>query len=279
MAEDPFWPLAKILLRLQHLGPLQMADFGRDPLDRGGDHAERGKEHRVAIARDDLGRHRFGHQAEPVADMRLDRRVDIGERADRARDRAGGDFGAGGLQPGAVAVHLGIHARKFQPKGGGFGMDAMAAADGDGVPVFHGAGLQRGEQPVDIGQQQVGRPGQLDIEGGVEHIRTGHPLMDETGLLGADDLAQMGQEGDHVMLVSRSMASIRATSNSASFARQTASALALGITPIARPGHRRHGPRSRTRCGTSSRATRSRPFRGGNSGGSWWASICRTRGH
>ncbi len=52
-------PLGEELLRLQHLGALQMADFGGQPLDRGGDDAERGEIHGVAVARDDLGRDRL----------------------------------------------------------------------------------------------------------------------------------------------------------------------------------------------------------------------------
>jgi hypothetical protein len=46
----------------------------------------------VAVARDHLGGDRLGLQAQLLADMFLDRRVDIGEGADRARDRAGGDL-------------------------------------------------------------------------------------------------------------------------------------------------------------------------------------------
>jgi hypothetical protein len=43
IADEPFWPLREILLGFQHLGALQMADFGGDALDRGGDDAERGE--------------------------------------------------------------------------------------------------------------------------------------------------------------------------------------------------------------------------------------------
>ena len=44
MAEEPFWPGEKVLLGLQHLGALQVADLGGQPLDRGGDDAERGED-------------------------------------------------------------------------------------------------------------------------------------------------------------------------------------------------------------------------------------------
>src|SRR3546814_3938140 len=50
----------------------------------------------VAVARDHLGRHRLGAQAQLFGHMLLDRRVDIGKGADGAGNRAGGDLLAGG---------------------------------------------------------------------------------------------------------------------------------------------------------------------------------------
>ena len=49
----------KELLGLQHLGALQVADFGGEPLHRRGHHPQRGEIHGVPIARDDLRRDRF----------------------------------------------------------------------------------------------------------------------------------------------------------------------------------------------------------------------------
>jgi hypothetical protein len=86
--------LGEILLRFQHLGALQMADFGGDALDGGGDDAERGEEHRMAVARDHLGRDRLGRQAHGLRNMLFDARIDVGEGADSAGNGAGGDFGA-----------------------------------------------------------------------------------------------------------------------------------------------------------------------------------------
>ena len=55
IAEEPFWPARERLLDLAHLGPLQVADLGREALQAGaGDRDPRGQ-HRVAVARDDLG--------------------------------------------------------------------------------------------------------------------------------------------------------------------------------------------------------------------------------
>jgi hypothetical protein len=99
-----------------------------------------------------------------------------------------------------LRVHFGIEAGEGQAHGGRLGMDAVAAADADGVLVFEGAGLQRGQHPVQIGQQDVGGAHQLHVQRGVQHVRRGHALMDEARLVGADMFGQMGQEGDHVML-------------------------------------------------------------------------------
>ena len=64
MAEEPFWPFGEEFLRFHHFGALQMADLGRQPLDRRRDDAERGKESRVAVARDHLGRDRLRLQVQ-----------------------------------------------------------------------------------------------------------------------------------------------------------------------------------------------------------------------
>jgi hypothetical protein len=92
MADEPFWPSARKFLGLQHLGALQVADFDGEALDRRGDDAERGEEHGVAVARDDLGRDRLDRRPS-FGDMLLDARIDVGEGADRAGDGAGGDLG------------------------------------------------------------------------------------------------------------------------------------------------------------------------------------------
>ena len=80
----------------------------------------------------------------------------------------------------------------------GFGVDAVAAADGQGVFVLDRAGLQRRHHGVDVGQQQVGGLGQLHRQGGVQHVGTGHALVHEAAVR-TDGLGQPGQEGDDVV--------------------------------------------------------------------------------
>ena len=69
--------LGEELLGLQHLGALQVADLGGEPLDRGGDDAERREIHGVAVARDDLGRDRLDREPHRLGDMRFDARIDL----------------------------------------------------------------------------------------------------------------------------------------------------------------------------------------------------------
>ena len=118
-------------------------------------------------------------EAQLRRDMRFDPRVDIGEGADRARNRAGGDLGARRDEPGAVAGEFGIGLGELEPEGDRLGMDAVAAADGRRQLVLEGAALQHREQGVEIGDQDVGGAGELDREAGVEHVGAGHALVQE----------------------------------------------------------------------------------------------------
>ena len=65
--------------------------------------------------------------------------------------------------------------------------------------VLERAALQRREQRVEIGEQDVGGLCQLHREAGVEHVARGHALVDEARL-GADMLGEVGQKGDHVVM-------------------------------------------------------------------------------
>ena len=170
-------------LGFQNLGALHMADLDGDILDAAGDHAERGKEHRVTVTRDHLGRDRLGLEAQFLADMLFHGGVDICEGADSTRDRACGDFVSGIHKARAPAIHLGIETREGQAHGGGLGMDTMRAADANGVFMLQGAGFQRGQKAVHIGQKDIGGAHQLHIQRGVQNIRGGHALMHKTRIL------------------------------------------------------------------------------------------------
>ena len=153
----------------------------------------------MAVARDDLGRDRLDLEPHLFGHIGFDGGIDIGEGADGAGNGAGGDLFLGRDQAAFGALELGVIAGELQAEGHGLGVDAVAAADGRGVLMLLGAGFQRGQDAIDAFDQQVRRPGQLDRETGVQHVRRGHALVQETGFL-ADDLGHVGQEGDDVVL-------------------------------------------------------------------------------
>ena len=120
------------------------------------------------------------------------------EGADCTADRDHGDLGTRGEKALAVAGELGVMAGQFEAESGGFSVDAVAAADGDGVFVLERSGSQRRHDGVDIFQQDVGGLSQLHRQRGVQHVGTGHALVHEAGV-GTHRLGQPGQEGDDVM--------------------------------------------------------------------------------
>ena len=157
----------------------------------------------MAVARDNLRADWLGCQTQFCTDMLFYCGVDIGKRANSARNCPGGNFSACCDQPRAVAIHLSIKARKGQPHSCGFGMDAMASANPYGIFMFECPLFQRRQQFVHIGQKHVCGADQLYVEACVQHIGTGHALMNKARLVAADMFSQMGQKGDHIMFGNR----------------------------------------------------------------------------
>ena len=138
-------------------------------------------------------------KAHRLGDMRFDARIDLREGADRAGNGAGRDLLARGDEPLARAREFGIGVGELEAERGRLGMDAVRAADGRRHLVLEGAALERGEQRVDVGDQDVGGAHELHVEAGVEHVRRGHAGMHEARLR-PDDFGDMRQEGDDVVL-------------------------------------------------------------------------------
>ena len=99
--------------------------------------------------------------------MGFDARVDIGKGADRAGNGAGGDFRAGRRQTGAIAGEFSVIARELQAEGDRLGVNAMAAPDGRRHLMLARAFLQRRQQGVEIGQQDIAGLCQLNRQTGV----------------------------------------------------------------------------------------------------------------
>ena len=76
--------LAERLFHLAHLGAGEVADLGREALERCRAEGKRRQQFRVAVARDDLRRERVRLEPEPLAREPLDLRFDLRVRADGA---------------------------------------------------------------------------------------------------------------------------------------------------------------------------------------------------
>jgi hypothetical protein len=90
-----------------------MADLGGESFHRRRDHAEGGKIHRVAVARDHLGRDRLRHESHRLGDVLFHARVDLREGADGARDRAGRDIFSRDEETLAGAAEFGVSVSEF----------------------------------------------------------------------------------------------------------------------------------------------------------------------
>ena len=199
MAEEPFWPAEK---NSSASSTSVRCRWRTSVASRSTDEATTariGEVHGVPVARDHLRGDRLGREAHLVGDVGLDARIDVGEGADGARQRAGRHLLARRDQPLLGAVELGVGVSELQAEGDGLGVDAVAAADGRRHLVLERAALQGGEQGVDIGNEEVGGARQLHVEAGVEHVRGGHALVHEARL-GPDDLGEVREEGDDVVL-------------------------------------------------------------------------------
>ena len=105
---------------------------------------------------------------------------------------AGRDLRARRDEAGAVAREARRSApASFRPKVVGSAWMPWLRPMIGGRLVLVGAALERGEQRVEIGEQDVARPRELHREAGVEHVRRGHALMQEARLR-PDDLPRDG---------------------------------------------------------------------------------------
>ena len=199
IADEPFWPRRKILLGLAQFGALQMADFGRAAArspaaisasvmknaacrSRGMIWVETGSGMRPSFSATYSSTHGSILAKVPTAPEIA--QVAISRRAATRRSR---------LRANSAQCPA-----SFSPNVRRLGVDAVAAPDGRRVFVLERAPLQRVEQPVEIGEQDVGGLFELHREAGVEHVARRHALVHEARLR-ADMLGDIGQEGDHVV--------------------------------------------------------------------------------
>src|SRR6266705_2705766 len=91
----------------------------------------------MPIALHDLGGDGLDAQAERGADLLLEGRLAVRVLAHGPGELADGDGRPGALEPLAVAARLHVPDRRLEAEGRGLGVDAVGAADGQGVLVAH----------------------------------------------------------------------------------------------------------------------------------------------
>ena len=123
----PLLLLAERLERFSDLGPLEVTDLDRDPLQRPGGDRERRHEAGVAVARHDLGRNFIDLQTKLAADMLLDPRVDGGVRSHRTAHAADGGFVGRAPEATDRAIELRHPTRDLEAERGGLGDDTVGA--------------------------------------------------------------------------------------------------------------------------------------------------------
>ncbi len=153
----------------------------------------------MAIARDHLRRHVLALQPQPLHHPRLDRGGHRGVGADRAGELAEGELLEGVFEPRQVAVGLKGEAGEAQAEGRRLGVDAVGAADAEGVAV-----LQRLlDQGVAIGagacQHHLACFAQLQRQGRVEHVGGGQPVVDPAAVLADRSGDDVDEGGDIVV--------------------------------------------------------------------------------
>ena len=190
---------AERLLRLAQLAAGQVADLGAHELNGRSDGRAGVEVLGMAVPGDHLGgRHR--RQAQGGADTGLDRGVDVRERADRTGELAHGDPVAGRPQAATVTVGLQRPQRELGPERGGLGVHAVRPTRDRHVHQLQRAGLEGGHEGVEVGQQEVGGPGEGGAQRGVHHVRGRQPVVDVRTGRRADALLDDVDEGGHVVV-------------------------------------------------------------------------------
>ena len=160
----------------------------------------------MVIAADDLRGQRIVDQAQVLADVLLDERLDGAVRADSARDGTKGNVLAGILKTVQIALELPGPRAKLHAKGHRLGMDAMSTAGAERVALLKGATLADLAEFFDVLDDQVAGLGELVAQGRVAQIGAGHAIVNPAaglgvvlGNIGIDVFLHVGQEGNDVV--------------------------------------------------------------------------------
>jgi hypothetical protein len=168
-------------------------------LNRRGHDPQRREERRMAVTRDHLCRDGLGLEAQRFGHMLFHARIHLREGPDGTRDRAGRDLLARRDKARPRPLEFRVEPGKLHAEGRRLGMDAVAATDRGRHLVLEGPLLQRCQDPVDVGNENVARTLELDGKAGIQHVRRRHALVDEACII-PDEFSEMREERDDVVL-------------------------------------------------------------------------------
>ncbi len=168
------------LLHFAHLGALQVAHFERERLDRRAQRRARVEQLGVTVAGDHLGG-RCGTQPELLAHVRLDLRIDVGVRADRAGHLADRDRFPRPNESDPVASELQRPERQLAAEGDGLGVDPVGAPGHGGVAMLMCPRDDGDFEPVDLAQDQIAGAHHGDRQPGVDHVVRREPVVQPLG--------------------------------------------------------------------------------------------------
>ena len=191
-------PLGEVLLHLEHVGALQVADLGGEALKRRSHQGQGLDVLSMAIAGDHLGAGGVGHQPELGAGDRLDLGIGVGVGAHGATDLAHAHHPIQPLEALLVAEHFGQPASHLETKGDRFAMDGVGAANHHRALVGADEVPQGIGQLVELGAQQLHRGLHLEGYARIQHVGAGHAHVDEAARI-AHVFIHVGEEGDHVV--------------------------------------------------------------------------------
>ena len=183
-------------------GALEVANFGGDLVESGAQDGEGGDVGGVAVALKHLGADGSRLETEGFDDGGLVPRAEVAEAADGTGDFADADVFGGGVEAAQVAAHFAIPEEKFHAKGGGFGMDAVGAADGGGVLELQRAALEDFAEAEDAFADDLRGFHEGEGLGGVDDVGGGEAEVEPAGGVGAGGLDVFGDgggEGENVV--------------------------------------------------------------------------------
>ncbi len=175
-----------------------MAQLHAQPFEPAPGQGQGGEEVGVAVALDDLGGMGLHLEAQEFAGDLLHPGVQIGVGAHRAGDLAVAHVLQGLDKALPVPGELGVEPGHLEPEADGLGVDAVGAAHAEQALVLEGQGLERGQEPVETGQDHGPGLGQQHAIGRVGDVRGGAAQVDEAGR-GPHLLLHCGEKGDDVV--------------------------------------------------------------------------------